>query len=123
RHYTGADPYRSSRIAELLGGSTAHSVADMMRVQNDNVSIPARSIVPLLRNIPLAGPGGPSRLGPDNGTPDADEKARQLLLSWNDSVDADSIAAGIYEMWQRHLATNLRSLLVPKEGEPVIRLL
>jgi len=106
RHYTGADPYRSSRIAELLGASTAHSVADMMRVQNDNVSIPARSIVPLLRNIPLAAAG--------NGTPDADEKARQLLLSWNDSVDADSIAAGVYEMWQRHLATNLRNLLVPK---------
>jgi len=38
-------------------------------------------------------------------------------------VDADSIAAGVYEMWQRHLATNLRNLLVPKEAQPFIRLL
>src|SRR3989441_5417146 len=53
QHYTGADPYRASRITELLGSSTSYSVADMMRVQNDNVSIPARSLVPLLRDATI----------------------------------------------------------------------
>ena len=108
KHYTGADPYRASRIAELLGASTAHSVSDMMRVQNDNVSIPARSLVPLLRGVAAS---------------DADAKAEQLLLSWNSSVDADSPAAGIYEMWQRHLTADLRNLLIPKDAQPFIRLL
>src|SRR5262245_28676978 len=50
-HYTGADPYRASRISEVLGSGRLHTVANMMRLQNDNVSIPARSIVPLLRDV------------------------------------------------------------------------
>ena len=109
QHFTGADPYRASRIAEVLASGRLFSVAEMMRLQNDNVSIPARGLVPLLRDLPIA---------------DANvEQARQMLLAWNDSVDADSIAAGIYEMWQRHLTGNLRHLLVPKEAQPFIRLL
>src|SRR5204863_676276 len=50
-HYTGADPYRVSRISEVLGSGRLHTVADMMRLQNDNVSLPARSLVPLLRDV------------------------------------------------------------------------
>src|SRR5437899_5484024 len=80
QHFTGADPYRASRIAEVLASGRLFSVAEMMRLQNDNVSIPARGLVPLLRDLPIA---------------DANvEQARQMLLAWNDSVDADSIAAG-----------------------------
>ncbi len=108
-HYTGADPYRASRVAEVLGSGRMFSVAEMMRLQNDNVSIPARGLVPLLRNVPLA-----------SGASDTVERARQMLLSWNDSVDADSVAAGIYEMWQRRLVANVRALLVPKEAESFI---
>src|SRR5262249_51584907 len=88
-HHTATDPYRASRIVEVLGSGRLFSVAEMMRLQNDNVSIPARALVPLLRDLPM---------------PDATvEKARQSLLTWNYSVDADSVAAGIYEMWQRRL--------------------
>ena len=47
-HYTGADPYRASRISEVLGSGRLHTIADMMRLQNDNVSLPARALVPLL---------------------------------------------------------------------------
>src|SRR5205814_6415562 len=56
-HYTGADPFRVSRISEVLGSGRLHTVADMMRLQNDNVSLPARSIVPLLRDVPVPGTG------------------------------------------------------------------
>ena len=104
-HYTGADPYRVSRISEVLGAGTLHTVAGMMRLQNDNVSLPARALVPLLRDVAVP--------------PDA-AKARDALLAWNFSVDADSVAAGVYEMWQRRLTANVRDLLVPKEAQTFI---
>jgi penicillin G amidase len=105
-HYTGADPFRVSRISEVLGAGRLHTVADMMRLQNDNVSLPARSLVPLLRGLDLT--SEPSR------------KAHAMLLAWNSSVDADSVAAGIYEMWQRRLSANVRNLIVPKEAQSFI---
>jgi penicillin amidase len=106
RHYTGADPYRVSRISEVLGSGRLHTVADMMRLQNDNVSLPARSLVPLLEGLTLGG--------------EPEKKAQGLLLAWNFSVDADSAAAGIYEMWQRRVAANVRNLVVPKEAQTFV---
>jgi penicillin amidase len=104
-HYTAADPYRAGRITELLSAARLNTVADMARLQNDDVSIPARSLVPLLRGVDV----------------DASAvRARDVLLAWNNSVDADSSAAGIYEMWQRRLLTNVRDLLVPKAAQPFV---
>jgi penicillin G amidase len=108
-HYTGSDPYRVSRISEVLGSGRLHTVADMMRLQNDNVSIPARSLMQLLR-APETAPASPTPV----------DKARSMLLSWNFSVDADSVAAGIYEMWQRRISANMRNLMVPKEAQSFI---
>jgi len=104
-HYTGADPYRASRISEVLASGRLHTVADMMRLQNDNVSIPARSIVPLLRDIAVPGSA---------------QEARARLLNWNSSIDADSVTAGMYEMFQRRLTANTRNLVVPKEAQAFI---
>jgi penicillin amidase len=78
----------------------------MIRLQNDNVSLPARSLVPMLRGLTPAG--------------EPAKKAQALLLAWNFSVDADSVAAGIYEMWQRRVNANIRNLLVPKEAQAFI---
>ncbi len=114
RHYTGADPFRASRISEVLASGRLHTVADMMRLQNDNVSIPARSLVPLLS---ASDTGNARNAG---GTGDSVARARAMLLAWNFSVDADSVAAGIYEMWQRRVTANVRTLMVPKEAQPFI---
>ncbi len=114
-HYTGADPYRASRIAEVLASGRPHTVADMMRLQNDNVSLPARALVPL-----LVGRYTPSSGHRQAAAPNAEAKARELLSAWNYSVDADSVAAGIYEMWQRRVLANVRDLLVPKEAQAFI---
>ena len=102
QHYTGSDPFRASRISEVLGSGQLHTVADMMRLQNDTLSLPARSIVPLLRDLPIA---------------DATvAKAQATLLDWNNVLDKDSVAAGVYEMFQRRLLANMRDLLVPREA-------
>jgi penicillin amidase len=105
QHHTATDPFRASRIAEVLASGRLHTVADMMRLQNDTLSIPARSLVPLLRDVPMA---------------DANvAKAQAMLLDWDYVLDKDSAAAGVYEMFQRRLLANIRDLAVPIEARAV----
>lgn len=99
QHHTGTDPFRVSRITEFLSGGRMFTVADMMRLQNDDLSLPARALVPLLRDVPMADP--------------AVAKAQEALLGWSYVLDKNSVAAGVYEMFQRRLLTNMRDLLVP----------
>jgi penicillin amidase len=122
-HYTGADPYRASRISEVLGSGRLYTIADMMRLQNDNVSLPARALVPLLVGRYSPASESASRLDEPMRAPAADTaeaKARALLTMWNYSADADSVAAGIYEMWQRRVMANVREVVVPKNAQPLI---
>jgi penicillin amidase len=105
QHHTGTDPFRVSRITEFLSSGRLFTVADMMRLQNDTLSLPARALVPLLRDVPIA----------DAAT----ARAQQMLLGWDDALDKDSVPAGIYEMWQRRILVNMRELLVPKEARDV----
>lgn len=105
QHHTGTDPYRVSRISELLSSGRLHTAADMMRLQNDDLSIPARALVPLLRDLPIGDA--------------AAAKAQTTLLQWDYVLDKDSVAAGIYEMWQRRILANVRDLAVPKEAREV----
>ncbi len=98
-HYTWADPYRASRITEILGSGRLFSVAETANVQNDDLSLPARALVPLLRDVSL--PSGPAA------------EARDVLTKWNFVMDKESVAAGIYAMWQRRLLTNTRERLLP----------
>ena len=99
QHHTGTDPFRAARIAEFLRSGRLHAVADMVRLQNDDLSLPARALVPLLRDVPVAD--------------QAAAKAQEVLLTWDYVLDKNSVAAGIYEMWQRRLLANMRDLLVP----------
>jgi len=105
-HYTWADPFRAGRVAELLGSGRRFSVSDMIQLQNDDLSIPARSLVPLLRDLELPQP--PSR------------DAAERLLHWNYVLDKDSVPAGIYEMWQRRVMANVRSAFVPPAARDFI---
>ena len=98
-HFQWTDPFRSSRVTELLGSGRVFSVAEMIRMQNDELSIPARSLVPLLREISF--PSG------------AAARARDLLRDWDFVLDKDSVPAGIYAMWQRRVTANARQRLTP----------
>jgi len=105
-HYTWADPYRASRITEVLGSGRLFSVAEMARLQNDDLSIPARALVPLLKDISL-----------QNAVA---VKARDMLARWDFVMDKSSVAAGIHAMWQRRLLANLRELMVPEGARAVL---
>ncbi|MBI4477545.1 MAG: penicillin acylase family protein [Acidobacteria bacterium] len=100
--YTWADPFRAARISEKLGSGTTFTVAEMVRLQNDDLSLPARALVPLLRDLPIADL--------------AVRKARDTLIAWDFVLDRDSAAAGIYEMWQRRVVAQVREAFVPREA-------
>jgi penicillin amidase len=98
-HVTWTDPFRASRIEEVLGSGKKFNVSEMINLQNDDLSIAARALTPLLRHVTLSKP--------------ASARAREQLASWNFVLDKDSIQAGIYAMWQRRLLANTREVVVP----------
>jgi penicillin amidase len=105
-HYTWADPYRADRVEEFLRSGRMFTVADMVELQNSVLSIPARELVPLLRQIQSS-----------NQTTD---QARQRMLDWDFNLDRNSVPAGIYEMWQWHIQGDVRARFVPGEAREFI---
>jgi len=105
-HYQWTDPYRADTVEQFLRSGRMFTVADMMQLQNSDFSIPARELVPLLREITA-----PNQVS---------EQARQRLLHWDSVLDKDSVQAGIYEMWQRQIQANIRAAFVPKEAQSFI---
>ena len=97
--YEWSDPYRWARAVEVLGSGRLHSMADMMALQTDYLSIPARTLVPMLRHV---GPAG-----------DDVERARQLLMDWDFVLDPESVAAGIYVAFEGRLRGNVNGVFIP----------
>jgi len=105
--FVWSDPFRWARATEVLASGRRHSMADMMRLQTDQMSIPARTLVPLLRSV-----------HPDR--PDVD-RARRELLGWDFVLGADSRAAAIYVAWERRLQANMYDRFVPAAARPWFR--
>ena len=104
-----ADSFRADRINEVLGSGRKHSLADMMRLQSDYLSIPARTLIPFLRELKSA---------------DAKvESARVMLLNWNFILDKNSVEAAIYVAWEKKIYANMLILLVPESARKQIRTL
>ncbi len=96
-----SDPYRWARAVEVLGSGRLHSMADMMALQTDYHSIPARTIAPMLRHVGAA------------GDPET-ERARRLLLGWDFVLASNSVAAGIYNAFEARVRANVRAVFVPE---------
>jgi penicillin amidase len=94
-----ADPFRFARIVEVLGSGRRVSMMDMMQLQTDYTSIPARSLVPML--------------APLSSRDAATERARLSLVDWNFVLDKNSVPAGIYEAWFRALSASVIDRVVP----------
>jgi penicillin amidase len=98
-HYTWGDEMRAARLNEVLRSGSRHTLIDMMRLQQDEFSVPAKNLIPFLRDLTLDDP--------------AANDARRSLLRWDAVLDRDSVDAAIYVTWERRLMQNLRELLVP----------
>ena len=114
-----AERSRTTRIHEVLDTLPAHSVADSMALQTDDLSIPARRLKALL--APLAG--------------DADIAiGLALLANWDDHLSRDSAAAALFEVWWTKFLKpavldllcpdpDLRPLMVPGDIETILGVL
>ncbi|MBI2537178.1 MAG: penicillin acylase family protein, partial [Gemmatimonadetes bacterium] len=104
--FSWSAPYRWARISEVLGSGRRMSVMDMMRLQTDELAIPARQLVPLLDDL---------------NAPDARvEQARRRLLAWDYVLDKRSVEAGIYVAWENALRQAVTQRVVPPEGRALI---
>ncbi|MEM9208634.1 MAG: penicillin acylase family protein, partial [Pseudomonadota bacterium] len=98
--FTWTDPYRWARGTEVLASGARFSMSDMVRLQHDYLSIPARTLVPFFRHLRADDP--------------AVEAAREQLLNWDFVLDQDSVTAGIYVAFERQLLENIEALKVPE---------
>ena len=96
------DPFRFARIEEVLSARNRFTMADMMQLQQDQLALPARSLVPLLSGLKPASPQIASAL--------------DQLLSWDFVLSKDSVPATIYVAWERALVTEFLTLVLPKEA-------
>lgn len=102
-----AAPFRFQRIQEVLNGDTDVSLKDMLALQTDHLSIPARRVIALLG--PIETDDSLTRTGLD------------LLRSWNFVESVDSPAAALWEVWQlRHLRPAVVSALLPPDAAEII---
>ncbi|MEX0912053.1 MAG: penicillin acylase family protein, partial [Gemmatimonadota bacterium] len=100
------DPYRGDRVREMIGISRKLTVADMMKFQNDELSIPARTLTPILLEL--------------EPTSERMRDALELLRGWDYVLDERSLPAGIYVEWERQVMRNMYETTVPVEARPHI---
>jgi penicillin amidase len=105
--WSWADSFRADRINEVLGSGKKVELKDMMALQCDYLSIPARTLVPFLKELKTS----------DEKT----ETARQLLLKWNFVMDRSSVQAGLYAAWEKRISENILPLFVPEVGRTIIK--
>ncbi len=98
--YFWIEPYRFARAQEVLDSRRNFTTMDMMRLQNDELSIPARTLVPLLSGL--------------HSDQLPVQQAIETLLAWNYVLAKDSVAAGIYAAWQERLWKNFLDRQVPQ---------
>ncbi len=105
--YEWSDPYRGLRLEEVLSSGKKFTVNDLAALQTDYVSIPARTLVPLLENLS-------SNISSTN-------HALEKLNKWKDyELNVRSIEAAIYVEWENTLSRKIVEKLVPTEGQKLI---
>ncbi len=104
--YRWADPFRGDRINEILAAGKKVSMEDMKKLQTDYFSIPARTLVPLLKNLSF--------------TDSLAILAQKFLLDWDFILSEESIPAGIYNAWERELQRKKFEYMPDPEAQEII---
>lgn len=104
-----ASPSRAHRIEEVLATGSRKNLVDFMQLQADYLSIPARTLVPLLE--PLSSPD------------DLTERALSQLRRWKYTMEPGSVPAAIYLAWEDELRSALYNATVPDKAKPYFKTL
>jgi penicillin amidase len=97
--FSWSDPYRGDRVNEFLESKNHLNMEDMRRLQTDVASLPARTLIPLLLELPL------------------DPQLAQLqnkFSNWNQRLEPTSIEAGIYVAWEDEIQRLAHEKFVPE---------
>ena len=105
-HWEWGDEMRGLRVDELLSTGRRFTLVDMMEFQHDELSVPARNLVPLLRHIELSDP--------------LSREALAKLLDWDFVLAKESVAAAIYVSFERRLVENVKARVVPEAGQKLL---
>ena len=100
-----SEPFRFLRINEFLDTKKKLTLKDMMGLQQDVLSIPARTLVPLLKGLHSDEP----RV----------QKAMEKLFTWDYVMHKNSIQASIYTNWVRRLTRNVWEKYIPEKARKV----
>jgi penicillin amidase len=99
--YEWIEPSRAERIEEVLSADGRHTIEGSKALQTDVLSIPARRIGRLLKDLPA------------RNTREA--AALDLLNAWDHRLTADSAAAALFEIWwSNHLRPALFKQIVDR---------
>jgi penicillin amidase len=97
--FSWSDPYRGDRVNEFLESKNHLNMEDMRRLQMDVASLPARTLIPLLLELPL------------------DPQLAQLqnkFSNWDQRLEPTSIEAGIYVAWEDEIQRLAHEKFVPE---------
>jgi len=103
--YSWSDPFRGNRVKEILSSSRKLTMEDMKALQVDYLSIPARTLIPLLTNLSF------------NGKP---AEAVEKLKNWNFKLNANSVEAAIYVSFENELGLLADQKFIPEKGKKYI---
>ena len=104
--FSWADPFRGDRINEILSSNHKFTMDEMKSLQTDYLSIPARTLVPMLAQI--------------NFEDEFTREAASILTGWDFRLLAESTAAGIYVAWENQIRKEAKSKWVPKPAHPYL---
>ena len=104
--FSWSDPYRGDRVNEFLGRKNNLNMEDMKQLQTDIVSLPARTLVPLLKKITLE---------------NLEAMFKDQLINWDQKLDPKSIEAGIYVAWEDEIRKKAHEKFVPQKVKKHIR--
>lgn len=103
--YAWSDPYRGQRINEVLSQRNEFNMDDMKSLQVDVTSLPARILVPLLKNISLN---------------DFDKEILRDLFGWDYQLKPNSISASIYVAWEKEIISEASKRFIPESAKSYI---
>ncbi|MFT6827135.1 MAG: penicillin amidase, partial [Roseivirga sp.] len=103
--YTWADPFRGDRVSEVLADGNAFTMEDMQALQVDYLSLPARTLTPMLMNLSLSGQA---------------EEARNKLEDWSFILEATSVEAAVYVAFENQLSVLASQKFIPKELKGIV---
>lgn len=106
--FAWADPFRGNRINEVLGTDKKLTMDDMKALQVDYLSIPARTITPLLNKLTFS----------DRNA----NEAIAMLKNWDFKLRPNSIEAAIYVAWENQIKAQAAERFIPTSVKDLISL-